>query len=79
MLPIILVLGATGALLEIKRLIARPPKDGDLLRLRQSEEQLKRVLQVSEDNASQSSSPTVLVLVFLGNSSRLLLAYNDRS
>jgi hypothetical protein len=47
MLPILLVLGATGAILEIKRLVARPPKEGDLFRLQQSEEKLKRVLQVN--------------------------------
>ncbi len=46
MLPILLVLGATGALLEIKRLVHRPPQEGDLYRLQQSEEKLKRVLQV---------------------------------
>jgi len=46
MLPILLVLGATGALLEIKRLVQRPPQEGDLYRLQQSEEKLKRVLQV---------------------------------
>ena len=47
MLPILLVLGATGALLEFKRLVDRPPKEGDLYRLQKSEEHLKRVLQVS--------------------------------
>lgn len=46
MLPILLVLGATGALLELKRLVDRPPKDGDLFRLQRSEEHLKSVLQV---------------------------------
>lgn len=46
MLPILIVLGATGALLEFKRLVDRPPKEGDLFRLQKSEEHLKRVLQV---------------------------------
>ena len=47
MIPILLVLGATGALLEIKRLINRPPQDGDAIRLKQSEERLRRVLEVT--------------------------------
>ena len=51
MLPILLVLGATGALLEIKRLIDRPPQDGDALRLKQSEARLRKVLQVSRPEA----------------------------
>ena len=47
MLPLLIVLGATGALLEIKRLVNRPPQDGDAIRLKQSEERLRRVLQAS--------------------------------
>lgn len=47
MLPLLLVLGATGALLEIKRLVNKPPQDGDAIRLKQSEERLRRVLQAS--------------------------------
>ena len=47
MLPLLIVLGATGAVLEVKRLMSRAPKDGDMFRLQQSEEKLKRVLQVS--------------------------------
>lgn len=59
MLPILLVLGATGALLEFKRLVGRPPKDGDLSRLQQSEERLKRVLQVSSRPPSRGTSSSL--------------------
>lgn len=47
MLPLLIVLGATGAVLELKRLVARPSSDDDSFKFQQNEEKLKRILQVA--------------------------------
>lgn len=49
MLPILVALGATGALLELRRLVSKdsePIADADVQSLRENEERLRQLLQV---------------------------------
>ena len=49
MIPVLLALGATGAVLELRRLVQRGPDlPTDVQTLRDNEQRLKRVLQASD-------------------------------
>lgn len=76
MLPILVALGATGALLELRRLVSRPEAellaDADVQSLRENEQRLKQVLQVRPAQSLPSAAS-----IFVHSSFTSEAAVND--